>query len=76
MNAKLSTKLHKILHSKTFLTTSGSLAGAGWFLKDQWPQASWQHNVCVAFVGIGLYLGTWSSTGRAMAPTPPENPPK
>lgn len=57
--------MKKLFRSKQFLTYTGAAAGACWIIKDQFPEGSLLKNLCVGIVGLGLFLGTWSSTTPA-----------
>ncbi len=53
----------QVFHSNHFLKASGGLAAAAFFMKDLVQGA--MHTACIVVVGLGIFLGTWSTTTRA-----------
>lgn len=58
-----------IFHSNHFMKASGGAAAAAFFLKDMVQGAL--HTACLIAVGVGIFLGTWSTTTRAPIVQPP-----
>jgi hypothetical protein len=67
-------RFRRFFHSKAFLTVSGTLASTAWIVKDLVPMGGVIHSLCVSLVGLGLFLGTWSTTTRAPESKPQEPP--
>jgi hypothetical protein len=54
--------LNDIIHSDHFLRISGALAAVAFFVREQ-VTGVW-HDVCLVTIGLGIFLGTWSTTTR------------